>query len=300
MDIRVLRYCETIARLGNITRAAAELHVAQPALSVAVRKLEEELGVTLFTRTRNKPVTLTSEGELLMKRAARLFHELDSARKELADARGLRTGKVRVGMPPMYGIGYFPSLMKAFHAAYPGINVTALEGSAGEIKSMLEEGRIDLAILEERRVQKGWAHATLDEEEVVLCVRADHPLAAKTCIADGDLDDLPMILFEGSFLQRNVLDQRCQKAGVKFRMVMQSNYVPMVYQAVVDGLGAATLLRSIVTADQRVMALSFEPQERFRFELCWLDEHYLSKANEAFMTFAVGHRKRAAGADPRE
>ncbi|WP_158899242.1 LysR family transcriptional regulator [Burkholderia sp. L27(2015)] len=296
MDIRVLRYCEAVARLGNITRAAAELHVAQPALSVAIRKLEEELGVTLFTRTRNRPVSLTPEGELLMRRAARLFHEYDSARRELADAIGLRTGTVRVGMPPMYGIGYFPSLMKAFHAAHPGITVTALEGSAGEIKGLLEDGKVDLAILEERRVQKGWAHATLDEEEVVLCVRADHPLAKQTQVADRDLDDLPMILFEGSFLQRNVLEQRCQKAGVKFRMVMQSNYVPMVHQAVVDGLGAATLLRSIVTADERLAALSFEPRERFRFDLCWLDEHYLSKANEAFMNFAIAHRRSTAAA----
>jgi DNA-binding transcriptional LysR family regulator len=81
------------------------------------------------------------------------------------------------------------------------------------------------------------------------------------------------------------------KAGVKFRMVMQSNYVPMVHQAVVDGLGAATLLRSIVTSDERLAALSCEPQERFRFDLCWLDEHYLSKANEAFMNFAIAHRR---------
>jgi DNA-binding transcriptional LysR family regulator len=290
MDIRVLRYCEAVARLGNITRAAAELHVAQPALSVAIKKLEDELGVTLFTRTRNRPVTLTPEGELLMRRARRLIQELESARLEMADAVGLRTGEVRVGMPPMYGIEYFPSLMKSFHAAYPGISVTALQGSAGEIKGLLENGKIDLGILEARRVQKGWVRTTLGDEEVVLCVHRAHPLAGQARVADSDLDALPMVLFEGSFLQRNVLDQRCQKAGVKCRTVMQSNHIPVVYQAAIDGLGAATLLRSMIRPDGPLVALSFEPPERFRFDLCWLDDCYLSKANQAFVAFAIAHR----------
>ena len=147
MDIRVLRYCETIARLGNITRAATKLHIAQPALSVAVKKLEEEVGVTLFTRGRNRPVTLTPESELLMRRAKRIFQELDSARQEIADSQELRTGEVRVGMPPMYGLQYFSPLMRAFHAQYPGIRVIAMQGSAGEARSIL-------AILEGRRVEK--------------------------------------------------------------------------------------------------------------------------------------------------
>ncbi|SAL63369.1 DNA-binding transcriptional regulator CynR [Caballeronia terrestris] len=292
MDIRVLRYCEAVARLGNITHAADELHVAQPALSVAIKKLETELGVTLFARSRNRPVTLTPEGALLMRRAKRMFQELESARTELADARELRAGSVRVGMPPMYGLRYFPSLMKAFHARYPGIDVTAIEGSAGEIKTLLENGKVDLAIIEARRVEKGWARKIVGEEEVVLCVAASHALARKRHVEDTDLDGLPMVLFEGSFLQRNVLDNRCQKAGVKYRAVLQSNSVPMVYQAVADGLGAATLLRSMVEEDERLVPLSFEPAEFFRFDLCWLDEQYISRANQAFVDFATARTPR--------
>jgi DNA-binding transcriptional LysR family regulator len=286
MDIRVLRYCETIARLGNITRAASELHVAQPALSVAIRKLEEEVGVALFTRGRNRPVTLTPDGELLMRRASRIFQELESAKREIADNQALRAGEVRVGMPPMYGLQYFPSLMRAFHEKFPGIAVTAMQGSAGEVRAMLEDGRIDLAILEGRRVEKDWAHVVLDREEVVLSVSVQHAFALKDSIADTDLEDLPMILLDGSFLQRNVLDQRCQQAGVNYRVVMQSNYVPLVIQAARDGIGAATLLRSMVDSQSGLTALSFTPPQYFQFNLCWLDGQYLSRANQAFADFA--------------
>lgn len=291
MDIRVLRYCETIARLGNITRAAAELHIAQPALSVAVRKLEEEVGVTLFTRGRNRPVTLTPEGELLMRRARRIFQELDSVKRELADSQELRSGEVKVGMPPMYGLEYFPALMRDFHRAYPGITVTALQGSAGDVRSMLEEGRIDLAILEGRRIEKDWDHVVLDREEVVLALRRDHPLASQSSVDDKDLADLPMILLDGSFLQRNVLDQRCVQAGVNYRVVMQSNYVPLVLKAAIDGIGAATLLRAMVEANSELVALSFEPPQYFQFSLCWVHQQYQSRANHAFVEFAKSSRK---------
>ncbi|WP_174364285.1 LysR substrate-binding domain-containing protein [uncultured Caballeronia sp.] len=291
MDIRVLRYCETIARLGNITRAAAELHVAQPALSVAIKKLEEEVGVTLFTRGRNRPVTLTPEGELLMRRAKHVFQELESARLEIADNQELRAGEVRIGFPPMYGLQYFPSLMRAFHQKYPGISVIAMQGSAGEVRSMLEAGKIDLAILEGRRVEKDWARVMLDREEVVLCLNSAHPLASNTQISDANLANLEMILLDESFLQRNVIDQRCQRAGVSYRVVTQSNYVPLVLEAARDGIGAATLLRSMVESRTGLTALSFSPPEFFQFNLCWLDGQYLSRANRAFAEFTERNHK---------
>jgi DNA-binding transcriptional LysR family regulator len=290
MDLRTLRFCEATARLGSITRAAEELHVAQPAISVAIKKLEEELGVLLFARSRNRRVALTAEGAILLRRAQRVFDELDSAQRELADAAGLRAGEVTLGLPPMYGLECFPPLMAAFHAAHPGIVVSAIEGSAGDIKARLDTGEIDLAILESRRVQKGWSHVPLGHAEVVLCVRSDHPLAGRTGVAGADLDELAVVLLDETFLQRNVLDQLSRKAGVKPRPVMQSNYVPLVQRAVLDGLGAAMLLRSMAESDPRLVALPFDPPEMFHFSLCWLDGRYLSKANQAFVDFVSRQR----------
>jgi len=198
-----------------MTRAAEVLHVAQPALSVAIKKLEDELGVTLFVRQRNKRLTLTPEGQILLKRADRLFQEVDSARRELDDAAQLRTGEVKIGMPPMYGLQLFPPLMVEFHATYPGLIVTAIEGSAGEISGLLDSGEIDLALLETRRVRPGWAHAQIGEEEIVLCVRRDHALSGHTRVSGKDLDGLPVAALDETFLQRNVLEERCARAGAK-------------------------------------------------------------------------------------
>ncbi len=108
-----------------------------------------------------------------------------------------------------------------------------------------------------------------------------------------DLHDLPMAVFDSSFLQCTVLDQLCRKAGVRFRLVLQSNFVHLIQQAVADGLGASTFLRSLVEQDPRLVPLSFSPLELFHFSLCWQHEQSLSKANATFVEVAVEcHRGR--------
>ena len=286
MDVRALRYSLAIARFGSFTRAAESLHVAQPALSVAIKKLEAELGVTLFLRKAHR-VEPTVEGRILLARAERIFNEMDAAIHEIADAIELRTGVIRLGMPPMFGLEYFPNVIAQFHAAYPNISITVVEGSADEVGGLLDAGGIDIAMIESRRVRPQWKQVQVGREEMVLCVAPDHPLARRKSIAGSELDGLPMALFNGTFIQREILDKLCKRGGAKPRVVLQSNSVALIRRAVADGLGAATLLRSLAAGTPPLVAVSFEPKEILRFSLCWRDENYLSKANRALVDFAV-------------
>ena len=286
MDVRALRYSLAIARFGSFTRAAESLHVAQPALSVAIKKLEAELGVTLFVRKAHR-VEPTIEGGILLARAERIFNEMDSAIHEIADAVELRSGVVRLGMPPMFGLEYFPSVIAQFHAAYPKISITVVEGSADEVGGLLDAGGIDIAMIESRRVRPQWKQVQVGREEMVLCVAPGHPLAKRKSIPGSELDGLPMALFNGTFIQREILDKLCKRGGAKPEVVLQSNSVALIRRAVADGLGAATLLRSLAAGTPPLVAVSFEPKEILRFSLCWRDENYLSKANRALVDFAV-------------
>jgi len=286
MDVRALRYSLAIAHFGSFTKAAESLHVAQPALSVSVKKLENELGVTLFARKAHR-VEPTVEGRILLQRAERIFAEIDSAINEIADVVELRSGAIRVGMPPMYGLVYFPRLLAEFHAAYPGITMTVIEGSADEIGRQLDTGSIDLALLETRRVHAQWRQVLVGKEEMVLSVAPAHPLATRKSVPAQELDKLPMVLFSGSFIQRDIFDKLCKRAGAKPDVVLQSNSVALIRRAVADGIGAATLLRSLAESPPPLVAVSFEPREILRFSLCWRDDRYLSKANRAFVEFAT-------------
>jgi LysR family cyn operon transcriptional activator len=283
IDVRDLRYCEAVARHGSFTKAAKELRIAQPSLSVAIKKLEDEL----FTR-QAKAIVPSPEARLLLRRAERIFEEFSLARQELQAAAELRIGEVRLGMPPMYGQHFFPPVIAAFHEAFPSVVITAMEGSADEVRAMLDSGAIDIGMLENRRVPAGWDRVEVGQDETVLCVSRQHPYAARPSVTPQDLDDLPMAVFDASFLQRTVLDRLCKEAGVRIRLVPQSNFVALIHQAVADGLGASTMLRSIVEQDPRLVALPFSPAEIFHFSLCWHRDRSLSKANATFVDVAAG------------
>jgi LysR family cyn operon transcriptional activator len=290
MDIRTLRYVAAIARLRSFTKASEALRIAQPALSISIKKLEAELGVQLFTREARQVVP-TPEGLMLLHRAERIFEELDSARRELKDAQDLRKGDVRLGFPPMYGLQSLPKLLREFRLAYPGIAVTATVGSASEISKMLDDAAIDLAMLEGRRIRAQWERVLVGRDEMVLCVDRSHAFARRKRISAADLDGLPMAVLDSHFIQRQLLDSIGAQSGARVKPTLQSNYVPLIREAAANGMGAVTLLRTLAEADDRLVPLSFEPRQILSFHLCWRDDRYLSRANRAFVDFAVAEYK---------
>lgn len=147
IDLKALRYCEAVARRGSFTKAAEDLRIAQPALSIAIKKLETELGVVLFAR-QARHVVPSPEAELLLLRAARIFDEVALAREEIQAAAELKIGEVKIGFPPMYGHVYFPTMFAQFHKQFPSVIITAMQGSADNVRKLLETGAIDIGMLE--------------------------------------------------------------------------------------------------------------------------------------------------------
>ena len=288
IDLKALRYCEALARCGSFTKAAEELRIAQPALSIAIKKLETELGVVLFAR-QAKRVVATPEAELLLRRAVCIFEEVTLAKEEIQAAAELKVGELKVGFPPMYGQVYFPKIFAEFHRQFPSVVITAREGSADDIRKLLDTGVIDIGMLENRGIPAGWQSVEVGRDETVLCVDAGHRLAGRKSVDAKDFRDLPMAVFDSTFLQRNVLEELCKKAGVKFRMVLQSNHVSTIHEAVANGIGAATLLRSTVGGDQRIVPISLRPLLRFKFSLCWRYERNLTKVCRTFIDFSRDH-----------
>ncbi|MGC3985797.1 MAG: LysR family transcriptional regulator substrate-binding protein [Pseudorhodoferax sp.] len=231
----------------------------------------------------------TPEGQLLLARAARIFEEVQSLKRELSDVSELRTGHVTVGFPPMYGLHYFPGLAMAFRERYPGIEVTAIEGSASNIRDQLEAGTIDIGVLEVRRVDSAWQTIRLGSDEMVLAVARNHPLASRKRVTPAALADLPMIVLSEEFLQRELLDAYCSAQQVQYRKVMECNFVHMTIAAAQAGHCAATLMRSMVEQQPGLVGIPFEPKEMFNFEMCWRRDRYFSKACRALTRFAVGH-----------
>ena len=112
-DIRQLQFFVEIARYKNFTKAAEALNVAQPAVSMSIQKLEDELESVLFNR-KSRQVSLTSEGEVFFVHAQKILEDVNAAGMEMADLKGLKTGEVRLGIPPMMSTYFFPAIIHDF------------------------------------------------------------------------------------------------------------------------------------------------------------------------------------------
>lgn len=217
---------------------------------------------------------------------ASAIQEMDSGRQALQDLMDLKRGEVRLGIPPMFGLHYAPGLISLFRQSYPGIVMTVLEGSADEISERLERREIDLALLETRRVSADRDSILLGTDEMLLCMHPNHPFASRPFLTAEDLQDADMVVFDRTFLQRNLLDTFCATSDVTYRIALQSNFVSLVIQAARDQVGMVTLLQSVLRCTPGLVGVPFKPAQRMSFRLCWRSGEYLSLASKQLVELA--------------
>src|SRR6478736_159768 len=146
MDIRQLRYFIAIAEQGTISKAAEHLHMAQPPLSRQLKMMEDELGVVLFDRNKKKKVTLTSQGELFLKKAKKLLHGMEEAILEVKEFSEEISGTLSVGST-IYCASILLSNLKEFRQKYSHIKFNIWEGDSTHLMNLLKNRQIDIALL---------------------------------------------------------------------------------------------------------------------------------------------------------
>lgn len=245
MELRQLRYLLALAEERHFTRAAAREHIAQPALSQQIRRLEDEVGLPLVERTTRR-VALTEAGELLVARGRRILAEVDAAQSELEGLRGIQRGHVTVGVLHTMGPVDVSLVLALFHERHPGVELTVREHSSEELAEMLRIDEIDLAFLSvtERIESHGLGLQQLISEELVAVLPRDHALAERPRIRMAELAEEKFISYrEGSRL-REALESAGRDAGFEPRVTLESNESPRIRRLVARGLGVAILPRS--------------------------------------------------------
>jgi DNA-binding transcriptional LysR family regulator len=144
MDVRALRYFVEVVRQQSFTRAAEALFVTQPTISKMLRHLEEEMGCTLLLREGRK-LHLTDSGEVVYQRGQLILQEFKQLEMEIADINQLKTGELRLGVPPMVGMQIAGSV-SAFRQRYPGIALKIVEAGGLAVQEALLSGSLDLAL----------------------------------------------------------------------------------------------------------------------------------------------------------
>jgi DNA-binding transcriptional LysR family regulator len=289
MDLRQLRYLVALAEERHFTRAAAREHVAQPALSQQIRRLEDELGIPLVERT-TRYVRITDAGELLVARARRIMAELDAAYAELAAAKGAETGRVSVGTMHTMGPIDLSLILAIFHQRHRGVELTVREEASEDLAQMIRDDKLDLAFLSvtERVESHGLALHQLVSEELVVLLPPGHRLAERSSVRMAELCDEEFISYRPGARLRELLFSAGRQAGFEPRVKLESNESQRIRRLVARGMGVAILPRSDAIgpgAEIAVVALTEPPLSR-DITLAWRQERRHPPAVTEFLALA--------------
>jgi DNA-binding transcriptional LysR family regulator len=289
MELRQLRYLVALAEELNFTRAAEREHVAQPALSQQIRRLEEEVGLALVERT-TRHVALTDAGEVLVVRARRMLAELEAAGTELQALRGMDTGHVTIGSMHTMGPIDLSLPLALFHDLHPGVGLTVREQSSEEMAEMLRVDEIDLAFLSvtERVESHGLGLHQLVSEELVVLLPLVHPLSGRAEVRMAELADEQFISFRAGARLRELLFAAGREAGFEPRVTLESNESQRIRRLVARGLGVAILPRSDADRPGAEVAVTrlVAPSLRRDITLAWREGRRLAPAAAAFLDLA--------------
>ncbi|MEP7019782.1 MAG: LysR family transcriptional regulator [Pseudonocardiales bacterium] len=249
MELRQLAYFEAVARCGSFTRAAERLHIAQPAVSAQIRRLERELGTSLLARTTRR-VSLTQAGELFLARAQAVLAELDGARADLSELAAVLRGQLRLGVTPVTGSLDVPVALAGFHRRYPDIGLSVRNGLIAALLQDLDDGDIDAVIgpvhhdLDARYVAR-----SLVGESFVLVTPPGRRSTAPAIRTLGDVrDDLFVCLPAASGLHAILIEASAAQGFVPHIQFEAPD--PAGIRAFVSaGLGVALLAGSAARAD---------------------------------------------------
>ncbi len=265
--LRQLEVFAAIARLGSFTRAAEELFLSQPTVSMQIRKLTDTVGMPLFDQV-GKKIFLTEAGEELYRTCREVFSQLERFDMFVADLKGLATGTLRLAV--VTTAKYFiPRLLGTFCQLHPGIDVVLKVSNRERILARLSDNEDDLYILGQPPDGLDAVDEPFLENPLVVLAPAGHPLAGQARIPLGRLVDEPFLLRESGSGTRIAIERLFATHGLKIRVRMELGSNEAIKQAIVGGLGISILSRHTLVMDAPAGQIAILDVEGFPIQRHW-------------------------------
>ncbi len=242
MELRHLRYFVAVAEEENVTRAAAKLHVSQPALSRQIHDLEDEMNLLLLERSA-KSVRLTEAGRVFLQEARAVLQRADEAVKKARSVAGGVQGEIRVGYAPSLTIQILPRALRAFHAEFPAVRVILDDLSTEEMLAGLRAGKLHVALMVKPGKSKlhGLHFDELAQYPMCVAMPPSHPLAKLRAVPWKKLADENLVAYSkaGYPEYHEELGAIFKMVGAKMRIVEEQDGVTSLIAAVEAGRGVA-------------------------------------------------------------
>lgn len=246
MELRHLRYFVAVAEELHFGRAAERLHMAQPPLSQQIKKLEEELDVQLFNRTKRK-VELTPAGKLFLDEARLTLQQADRAKRIAVEAKAGIRGQLRIGFVTSACYSILPVLIRRFRQEHPFVDLEMLELTPQQQIEAMEQGTLDAGLLRPPVGPSCLLTKTLFEEPVLMALPSDHRMANDKAIELKKMAEEPFVMFprhHGPGIY-DIIMKACHESGFNPNVSYAPNQMQTLLAYVAGGLGVALVPQSL-------------------------------------------------------
>lgn len=288
MDLRLLEYFLAVARAGNITKAAEQLHVTQPTISRQLMELEELLGTPLLTRGKRQ-VTLTDAGVLFQQRAREMVDLMEKTRRDLSEQKDLVGGTVSLGCVESCASRMLPEVLKEFSALHPQVRYELYSADGDDIREKLDRGELDFGILLEPVEAAKYDGLRLPYREVWgLLMRRDDPLAEKEVLLPQDVLPLPLLLPRREIVQDNIAGWFSVKRG-GLNVFSSQNLINNAALLVEAGLGYAVCVGGAfdIRGGEELCFRPFAPERTTGHVMAWKKNRVFHSAASRFRDFVA-------------
>ncbi|MGV3464346.1 MAG: LysR family transcriptional regulator [Heyndrickxia sp.] len=285
MEWHQIQYFQTVAETEHFTRAAEILNISQPALSRAISKLEQELGVQLFDRN-GRNIVLNKYGKIFLQRVERSIEEIELGKQEIHDMIHPEHGTISLSFLHSLGISFIPSILQMFLTNYPEVRFHLSQSGSNQVFEKLLTGECDIALLSYFQDDKELHWESLWSEELFLIVSANHRFSSKDEIDLIEIKDEPFIAFKNGYGLRSIVDQICFDADFTPKVAFEGEEIGTVAGLVEAKLGVSIVPDVKVLDKNKIKLIRIrDPICRREIGLTWKKGRYLSPVTKKFIDF---------------
>ena len=291
MEIKQIMYFMAVAEQGSYSRAAASLSVSQPALSMAVKKLEEELGVKLFHYFDRKQ-RLTEEGVKLLDGSKQLVDIYQKTVEEVQNTKESAAGSFTLGLSPLFGACFFGDLIPNFSKAFPNIHIHMIEDGANKINPCIESGEVDIAVTLKTARLSNFSSIHFTTQRNVALLHESHPLANEKGITISALRNDPFAIFNQDFILHQQIMAACRDAGFRPQIALLSSQWDFMVELVAKNRAVSILPKPVLIKHpipHVTGVLLTDIMKYWDITLAWNKNKYMPHACKLFLSYIQNH-----------
>ena len=289
MELRQIEYFLAVSRCRNFTRAAQALYVTQPTITIAIKNLEKELGLTLFNRTRGD-LTLTHEGEAFLGCAQKIMNDIENAFKTMSELNPEHRDTLSIGIPTITCAAVYPIVLNDFSSLHPDVAVQISDYGNLDILREVGNGELELGFISLPNVlEPHLEKLPIFESEVSVIMSDAHPFSrlASVDICDLAQEDIVMY-FEGISYTERKLKEEFEKRGLELHVRHRIKHSVTLFEMVAQNHGVSVILNrspEAVNSHPNIVIKPFREPIRHQIGLIWNRNTFLSTSARLFIDF---------------